>query len=860
VHTDYINTIIGNRTIDTDEIRRVLDESLREQDIVCQKSRRLLNSMGLERDEALMLLALHKSSVKYGYDLSPENLSHLLILAKEKENEAPLQRLVESPFFLVKACWLYEHAPYFLFYDESRSEDLDEFIIQFATQYDALFIRNKVPIDTWTRIKNPRRVRAVTFWENKALDPVSMIEKIKDENIEGLELCVDFHPFNYAKLLPEEFTVEKRDQIKEACRKSGIKIDVHSPIIGPYSPSPDPQRGKQLFFDPLKCFELLCETIELAKDIGAGSVVVHLIDTSNLKKMADLVMKAGGSEIRVTIENYCQTQKRMTSDHFIACVDEIFRALPEDVRKKNFGVTLDVGHLNIEGEDPLVAANKIGRWCHLNSVYLRLHATDNYGRLLFSPPVYSADIHGNVSGRGINNRVVIKLLRSMGHQIDVIAEQIKPLTAEDLDTIHEVQSSPMEESHEALIVKGKERLSTIGMEELITPEIIQEEAYQFLAGIEGISALREHLIFRRIQNKKYLTVDEVKRISQEFMRMPQTFKDNLVAYVDDLLLPIQDERGVIQKSEVDLICQNISGAVFGTITNEHLDQIFSQTRTFKKGETICEPNTVGKEMFLIKEGEVIVSMNEFTLAQLPPGEIFGEISLFYNVKRSAMVKAAKDKTKIGILTRSGFETLLKRSQPYSYDLIYRLFSILPARLRILNDKYKTAIDALHLVLDDGKRKIVGVEDIQNEVIRLEEGLFPTFTQEEAKKLFKEQKVLEANQPIFTEGDEGDGAYYIVDGKVKAVAVSTDYKEIVLAEIDRGEIFGEMALIDDKPRSASIVTITPCKLAFIDKPSFNEFIETRSELAFRFMAFICLSLFIRILRLDKVYIEVKKAFQ
>jgi CRP-like cAMP-binding protein/sugar phosphate isomerase/epimerase len=857
---DYISSIIGDKKRDTDEIRRILDESLSEKDTVCSKSRRLLNSLGLKRDEALKLMALHKSSVKYGYDLSPESLSHMLALAKANESEVPLQRLVESPFFLVKACWLYEHAPYFLFYDESRSEDLDEFIIQFARQYDALLLRNNVVIDTWTKTKNPKRVRAVTFWENQTIDPVSIIEKIKDENIEGLELCVDFHPFNYTKLLPEELTIEKRAQIKQACRKSGVKIDIHSPIVGPYSPSPDPERGKQLFFDPLECFELLCETIELAKDIGAGSVVVHLIDTSNLKKMADLVMQAAGSEVRVTIENYCQTQKKMTSDLFIACVDDIFTALPSDVKEKNFGVTLDVGHLNIEGEDPLVAANNIGRWCHLNNVYLRLHATDNYGRLLFSPPVYSADIHGNVSGRGINNRLVIKLLRSMGHQIDVIAEQIKPLTEEDINTIHEVQSSPIEESYEAFIVKGKERLSAIGLEEIITPEITQEEAYQFLAGTEGIASLREHLIYRRIQNKKYLTVDEVKRISQEFMRMPQAYKKNLVAYVDDLLLPIQDERGVIQKSEIDLICQNISGAVFGTINNEHLNQIFSQTRTFDKGETICEQDTLGQEMFLIKEGGVVVSINGFTLAQLSPGEIFGEISLFYNVKRSATVKAAKDKTKIGILTRSGFETLLKRSQPYSYDLIYRLFSILPARLRILNDKYKNAIDALHLVLDNGKRKIAGVEHLQNEVIRPKEDLLPSFTQEEAQQLFQEQKILEANQSIFNEGDEGDGAYYIVDGKVKALTSSTDYKEIVLAELDNGEIFGEMALIDDKPRSASIVAVTPCSLAFIDKPRFDEFIETRSALAFRFMAFICLSLFSRILRLDKVYVEIKKAFQ
>lgn len=45
------------------------------------------------------------------------------------------------------------------------------------------------------------------------------------------------------------------------------------------------------------------ETIFLARDIGAGSVVVHLIDLSRVKEMADLVMTAAGSSVRVTIEN-----------------------------------------------------------------------------------------------------------------------------------------------------------------------------------------------------------------------------------------------------------------------------------------------------------------------------------------------------------------------------------------------------------------------------------------------------------------------------------------------------------------------------------------------------------------------------
>ena len=78
--------------------------------------------------------------------------------------------------------------------------------------------------------------------------------------------------------------------------------------------------------------------------------------------------------------------------------------------------------------------------------------------------------------------------------------------------------------------------------------------------------------------------------------MPQKIKNHLIRYLDDLLLPIQDESGAIPKNQLDLICQNISGALFGTINNEHLSQIFSQARTYQKGDLICRQNTIGHEM------------------------------------------------------------------------------------------------------------------------------------------------------------------------------------------------------------------------------------------------------------------------
>ena len=138
--------------------------------------------------------------------------------------------------------------------------------------------------------------------------------------------------------------------------------------------------------------------------------------------------------------------------------------------------------------------------------------------------------------------------------------------------------------------------------------------------------------------------------------------------------------------------------------------------------------------------------------------------------------------------------------------------------------------------------------------------FLSVSREEALSVFRETKSYEKNQYIFKEGEEADGAYYIIEGKVKVVSASTYHDQVILDELGEDEIFGEMSLIDNRPRSATIITAKPCKISFVDKQEFNEFIENRYELSFKLMACICLSLFWRILRLDKLYSDVKKTLQ
>ena len=67
----------------------------------------------------------------------------------------------------------------------------------------------------------------------------------------------------------------------------------------------------------------------------------------------------------------------------------------------------------------------------------------------------------------------------------------------------------------------------------------------------------------------------------------------------------------------------------------------------------------------------------------------------------------------------------------------------------------------------------------------------------------ERKTCQAGERFFKEGDEGNRAYVVQAGEVEIIkSTGEEDKDIVLGTIGKGGIFGEMALIDDKPRMAS----------------------------------------------------------
>ena len=88
--------------------------------------------------------------------------------------------------------------------------------------------------------------------------------------------------------------------------------------------------------------------------------------------------------------------------------------------------------------------------------------------------------------------------------------------------------------------------------------------------------------------------------------------------------------------------------------------------------------------------------------------------------------------------------------------------------------------------------------------------------------------------IMAAGDQIDSLYIVISGRLKVMMGDADGKEVILSLIGPGEFFGEMGLIDDSPRSASVVTIEPCELLSIAKRDFKKILAENFEMSMAVM--------------------------
>jgi CRP-like cAMP-binding protein len=96
----------------------------------------------------------------------------------------------------------------------------------------------------------------------------------------------------------------------------------------------------------------------------------------------------------------------------------------------------------------------------------------------------------------------------------------------------------------------------------------------------------------------------------------------------------------------------------------------------------------------------------------------------------------------------------------------------------------------------------------------------------------------AHATIFEKGDPGVGMMAVIRGRVKICTYSVSGKELVLNIIDRGGLFGEIALLDGRPRTANAVTLEETDLLVLERGRFLPFLTANPDIATRLIAVLC----------------------
>lgn len=95
--------------------------------------------------------------------------------------------------------------------------------------------------------------------------------------------------------------------------------------------------------------------------------------------------------------------------------------------------------------------------------------------------------------------------------------------------------------------------------------------------------------------------------------------------------------------------------------------------------------------------------------------------------------------------------------------------------------------------------------------------------------------LPKDSTIFHAGDPADAVYIIASGKVKIVVTSTDGRDFILTVLGAGQVFGEMALLESAPRSATVITASQVEILTISRTDFHRLLNSAPNISRKLLA-------------------------
>jgi len=214
------------------------------------------------------------------------------------------------------------------------------------------------------------------------------------------------------------------------------------------------------------------------------------------------------------------------------------------------------------------------------------------------------------------------------------------------------------------------------------------------------------------------------------------------------------------------------------------------------GDVLVEQGDTADNVYFILSGTVTASKStpqgEVTVGTIEAGQVIGEVTVVAGGRRTATLRA-RGPVEVLEIERPDFEAWLNGN---------------PEMADSVSDQARERVDRTNVATMVAE--LMGSSDqalVQEVVDRVD------------------WRRLEAGEVLFRQGDEADAAYFVVGGRLMVLAENDDGEEQLVAEVGRGEVVGELGLIDRAPRSATVRAVRDTTLASFTTTTFEELVVT-----------------------------------
>jgi len=270
----------------------------------------------------------------------------------------------------------------------------------------------------------------------------------------------------------------------------------------------------------------------------------------------------------------------------------------------------------------------------------------------------------------------------------------------------------------------------------------------------------------------------------------------------------------------------------------HKEDVFG--KAYERGTVVFRQGEVGHSVYIIQSGAVEVSQiqghHEAVIAVLEKGDFFGEMALIDPEPRSCTVTAIGH-TRLLSMTKNALLDRLRRDP----GVMLHLLKGLSSRITETNQLLRSVIEGDETLLSAGEVNHGGgsaeVPPASGYIGKQPSTVSVPEQNEDKEDLsalgrlpfdVSEGVLFEPGARIFSQGDPGDALYIISEGEVEIFQESEKGK-CVLARLGRGQFFGEMALIGDQFRTATVVAVTPIRVIVLKRSEFLEKTRLMPEL-------------------------------